>query len=127
MEKNTRFYKCSVCGNQVGLIRDMGPKIMCCGKPMDLMVSNDVTGAEQKHIPVCKIENNKIYVSIGEVEHPMEQDHYIEWIAIVGENRTTRIALKPGQECKAVFEYMPNSTIYAYCNKHGLWCLDSIE
>lgn len=127
MEKNTRFYICTVCGNQIGMIREMGPKVMCCGKEMELMESNIGDGAPQKHMPVCKIEDKKVYVNIGEQTHPMDADHYIEWIAIVGENKTTRVAFKPEQEPQAVFEYIPHSTIYAYCNKHGLWKLEQID
>ena len=126
MEQNTRFYICPICGNQIGMIRQKGPKVVCCGREMLLMEANK-EGAPEKHIPVCKIEDNKVYVDIGEVMHPMDVDHYIEWVAIVGENQTTRVAFRPGQEPKAVFEYIPHSTVYAYCNKHGLWKLEKID
>ena len=126
MERNTRFYICNICGNQIGMIRHMGPKVMCCGQEMQLM-ENNAQGDPQKHMPVCKVVDDKVYVDIGQINHPMDEDHYIEWIAIVGENKTVRVQLKPSQEPKTIFEYIPNSTVYAYCNKHGLWKLDKID
>ena len=51
----------------------------------------------------------------------MEEDHYIQWIALVSERQTTRIRLLPEEPSEVKFDYIPNSVIYAYCNKHGLW------
>ena len=51
----------------------------------------------------------------------MEKDHYIMWIAQVTDNQTTRIRLFPEQATTVRFKYIPNATLYAYCNKHGLW------
>ena len=51
----------------------------------------------------------------------METDHYIMWITLVSEGKTTKELLKPGQPAEAKFQYIPGSVIYAYCNKHGLW------
>ena len=51
----------------------------------------------------------------------MEKDHYIMWIAQVSDNTTTRIRLYPEQGTEVRFKYIPKSTVYAYCNKHGLW------
>ena len=66
-------------------------------------------------------DGNEIIVRVGEVEHPMVEEHYIMWIAQVSDNQTTRIRLEPNQKPEVRFKYIPNSTIYAYCNKHGLW------
>ena len=64
---------------------------------------------------------DEIVVKVGEVEHPMEKEHYIMWIAQVSENRTTRVRLYPEQATETRFPYIPGATLYAYCNKHGLW------
>lgn len=75
----------------------------------------------------CPICGNVIGLIDGDMEHikccgqPMEKDHYIMWIAQVTENRTTRVRLYPEQATETRFPYIPGSTLYAYCNKHGLW------
>lgn len=124
MDKNVRFYICPICGNQIGMIKNNGPKVICCGQEMQLMEANTSDGATEKHVPVCNVEGNHVIVKVGEIEHPMEDDHYIMWIAQVSENKTTRVRLHPKEGTKVQFDYIPNSTIYTYCNKHGLWKTD---
>ena len=87
----------------------------------DLIKVNSVDASVEKHVPFCEIKDDKVYVTVGEVVHPMEEDHYIEWIAMVRGNKIVKYLLKPNDEPKAIFDYEENSTIYAYCNKHGLW------
>ncbi len=121
MEENVRFYKCPICGNVIGLINGDSKHITCCGKEMIAMTGNECDGATEKHVPVCEKVGDEIVVKVGEVEHPMEEDHYITWIAQVTDKQTTRVRLNPGQSTETKFKYIPNSIIYAYCNKHGLW------
>ena len=121
MEENVRFYMCPTCGNVIGLIHGNIEHIRCCGKEMVRMKANSTDAAQEKHVPVYEKEGDEIVVKVGETTHPMEEDHYISWIALVGENQTTRIALKPGDEPVVRFKYIPNSFVYACCNKHGLW------
>lgn len=121
MEKNVRFYKCPICGNVIGLIEGNADHIMCCGKPMELMTANSTDAAQEKHVPFCERIGDELIIKVGEVEHPMVEDHYIQWVAQVTEDRTTRVRLHPGQATETKFPYIPSSTIFAYCNKHGLW------
>lgn len=87
----------------------------------DSIKVNSVDACLEKHVPFCEIKDDKVYVTIGEVIHPMGEDHYIEWIAMVKGNKIVKYLLKPNDEPKAIFDYEENSSIYAYCNKHGLW------
>lgn len=121
MEKNVTFYKCPICGNVIGLIDGDSQHLRCCGQEMVALTGNEKDGATEKHVPVYERVENEILVKVGEVAHPMEEDHYIMWIAQVTENKTTRVKLKPGQPAEARLEYIQGSTIYAYCNKHSLW------
>ncbi len=121
MKENVRFYICPTCGNMVGLIHGSMEHVTCCGKKMELMKANSTDAAQEKHVPVYEINGEDLIVKVGEIYHPMDEEHYISWIAQVSDNHTTRIALKPGDEPVVKFKYIPNSTIYAYCNKHGLW------
>ena len=120
-EKNTVFYKCPICGNIIGLIQGDINHMRCCGKEMELMEANSTDAATEKHVPVYERVEDEIVVKVGEVEHPMEKDHYIMWIAQVSDNQTTRIRLYSEQSTEVRFKYIPESILYAYCNKHGLW------
>ena len=120
-EKNTVFYKCPICGNVIGLIDGDINHMTCCGKPMERLDANSVDAATEKHVPVYERVEDEIVVKVGEVEHPMEKEHYIMWVAMVSDNQTTRIRLYPEQAAEVRFKYIPGSTLYAYCNKHGLW------
>ena len=51
----------------------------------------------------------------------MEEKHYITFISLVTEDRVIRVDLKPGDAPIATFPYVKGSTIYEYCNLHGLW------
>ena len=75
----------------------------------------------EKHVPVYFVEEDKIDVHIGELLHPMENEHYIMWIALETEDQFIMQKLKPNEEPKARFPYIKGSKIYAYCNLHGLW------
>lgn len=121
MKENVRFYVCPICGNVVGLIHGDASRVSCCGKPMEAMIANTSDASYEKHVPVYEKVEDELVVRVGSVEHPMEKEHYIMWIAQVTENRTTRVALYPEQETETRFPYIKGSTIYAYCNKHGLW------
>ena len=123
-EKNTVFYKCPICGNVIGLIAGDINHMRCCGKEMELLVANSEDAAVEKHVPVYEKIEDEIVVKVGEVEHPMEKEHYIQWIAQVSDNQTTRVRLYPEQGTEVRFKYIPKSVLYAYCNKHGLWKKD---
>ena len=121
MKKNTVFYRCPICGHVIGLIEGDSNNIKCCGQKMELIVANSVEASTEKHKPVYEKVEDEIVVRVGEIEHPMEKDHYIQWIAQMNDNQTTRIRLYPEQETTVRFKYIPGATLYAYCNKHGLW------
>ena len=123
MKENTRFYLCPVCGKVIGLIHDTGVPTMCCGQEMQLLEANTTDASLEKHVPVYEVDEQEgeIVVKVGSVEHPMEKDHYIMWIAQVSDNKTTRIQLYPEQAPTVRMKYIPGATLYAYCDKHGLW------
>ena len=121
MKENVVFYKCQECDNLIGLISGDAKRMQCCGKNMVALEVNSPNGTIEKHMPVYEKRGNEITVKVGEVSHPMEEEHYIMWIAQVTENSTTRIKLEPNKKIDIKFPYIKGSSIYAYCNKHGLW------
>ena len=90
---------------------------------MDELVPNTVEASGEKHIPVVRLENDRIVVEVGSVTHPMVEEHYIGWIQLVTDAGSQRKYLEPNQAPQAVFllgEEKPLA-VYAYCNLHGLW------
>ena len=124
MKAEVSFFRCKHCGNLVGLIKNGGGTLVCCGEAMEKLEPNTTDAAVEKHVPVAVRKDGKIYVEVGSVAHPMVDVHFIEWIAVVGDEGTHRITLSPGDEPKAVLCDMNNAEVYAYCNLHGLWKAD---
>lgn len=116
-----KMYKCLKCNNIFELLNGNINNIKCCDSTPVLIKTNNSDGAGEKHLPLCKIEDDMVIVKIGEVEHPMEEDHYIEWISAEYSDSTIKYYLKPSMTPTVTFDYEPGMTIYAYCNKHGLW------
>jgi len=122
MTKLNEIYKCGVCGNIIEVVHNSGGQLVCCGQPMNLMVENTVDAAKEKHIPVIEKLQDGVLVKVGEVEHPMLENHYIEWIEVLTESKVYRKYLKPGEKPEAVFK-LDEEVIVAreYCSLHGLW------
>ncbi len=119
-----KFYVCSVCGNIITKINDSSVPVSCCGKPMKELVAGSVEAAVEKHVPVYTMDENKVFVMVGDVEHPMQPEHYIEWIAIETESGFQMKYLSAGEKPAASFCMGRTDTliaVYAYCNLHGLW------
>ena len=100
----SRIFVCRVCGNIVMLVHKGGGPLSCCGQPMEELVANTTDAAQEKHVPVVTKEGNKVTVKVGSVPHPMTDQHYIEWIEIIGGDRICRKFLKPGKPAEAVFD-----------------------
>lgn len=119
-----KFYICKHCGNIVAMVKPSGVPIVCCGDNMTEMIPNTTDAAKEKHVPVVSKDGGNITVTVGSIEHPMTEAHYIEWIAVQTKNGNQRKSLKPGQSPKASFCVSDDDEIeavYAYCNLHGLW------
>lgn len=119
--QSLKLYKCMKCNNLIQQIDGSNTNIECCNTKMTKIEANTFEASTEKHIPVYELSNSEIIVTIGEIEHPMEEDHYIMWVMLESNNEVTKINLKPGDLPKVRFKYISNSTLYAYCNKHGLW------
>ena len=124
-----KVYKCNQCGNIISMISASGVPVMCCGKKMEEMVPNTVDASAEKHVPVVEVTANKVEVVIGEVQHPMAEEHYIEWIALETEQGIQLKKLNPGEEPTAIFRLIGEkaTAAYAYCNLHGLWKTEIVE
>lgn len=118
-----RFLRCDHCGNLVGMINDAGVPIICCGQPMTVLEGNTTDAAVEKHVPVVTVDGDLLKAEVGSVEHPMAEEHYIQWIFVETENGGHRRVLRPGEKPEAEFNLNGEKAVavYEYCNLHGLW------
>ena len=119
-----KFYICRRCGNLVGAIHESGVPMMCCGQKMEELGPNTTDASGEKHVPVVTVNGNVVEVNVGSVDHPMTEEHLIQWIYVHTEQGGQRKALKAGQAPHAVFHLADGDkalSVYAYCNLHGLW------
>lgn len=119
-----KFLKCKICGKIIAIVNERQVPTICCGQPMEEMVPNTSDGAVEKHVPVFEVEGNIVRVKVGSVDHPMLDNHYIEWIAIQTNLGNQRKVLKPGEKPEAEFALLPGEKVLAvleHCNLHGLF------
>ena len=91
---------------------------------MQELIPNTVQAAVEKHKPVLHNNGDKVTIQVGSVEHPMTDEHYIQFVVVELNDRNGIIHLKPGQKPVVELQLKPGQKInkvYAYCNLHGLW------
>jgi superoxide reductase len=128
MAKKLQVFKCDSCGSIVEALHESGCDPVCCDKPMRLLAENSTDAAKEKHVPVIEAHADGTLVKVGSVAHPMEADHYIEWIELLvyaadgSVCGSYRAFLKPGDKPEALFPVKGGKLeAREYCNKHGLW------
>ncbi len=119
-----RFFTCEHCKNIITMIEDKGVSTVCCGEDMKELVPNTTDGAGEKHVPVVSVEGSKVVVKVGEVTHPMQDEHHISWIYLETTEGGQIKYLPHTGEPEAVFALADGEkavAAYEYCNLHGLW------
>ncbi len=119
-----KYYKCETCGNIVTKLNDSGVPLSCCGAQMAELIPGTSDGAYEKHIPAVTVNGNDVTVNVGEVEHPMMDAHYIQWIVLETKQGYQIKYLNPGEKPEAKFCIADKDeavAAYEYCNLHGLW------
>ena len=123
MTEKNEIYKCEICGNIVEVLHTGQGALVCCGEEMKLMEPKTEDSSTEKHVPYVEKTDDGILVKVGENEnHPMKEEHYIEWIQVFADGKSYRKFLKPGEKPQALFEIQSDDvTAREYCNVHGLW------
>lgn len=124
-----KYFVCKHCGNVVSYVKDSGVPVMCCGEIMAEIVPGTVEASVEKHLPIFTIDGNKVFVMVGEVEHPMTEPHYIEWISIKTKQGSQIKYLTPSDNPIACFSLCDGDeveSVFAYCNLHGLWKSENV-
>ena len=126
--KNMKLKKCLNCGALVEIVYDCTCKdgclrCECCGNDMVELKENTVDCAVEKHKPIYEKVGDVVEVKVN---HVMEPEHYIEFIALCSDKINQKVFLQPGELPIVKFPYVKGSKVYAYCNKHGLWSTEVI-
>ena len=120
----TKFYLCEHCKNLIGMVNDASVPVVCCGSKMTALVPNTTEAAGEKHLPIIEKNGNIVTVNIGSVNHPMTEEHSIQWVYIETKKGGQRKNLVPNEAPNVSFALTEDDEIiaaYAYCNLHGLW------
>ena len=125
MTVQKQVYKCNICGNIVEVLHSGAGELVCCGQPMNEMQVKS-TGDEgyEKHVPIVTINGDKVHVKIGEIPHPMEDEHHLQVVQIIRSGAVVEgKRLYPGHETELTFHLPDNDSIRVrtLCNVHGLW------
>lgn len=123
-KKEIKYYFCNICGKLMTVLNEPGTPTVCCGEVMKELKPNTVDADTEKHVPVITTNKNMVKVAVGSNEHPMTEEHYIQWILLQTKRGIHKKHLLPGEKPVAVFflsEFEEVVAAYAYCNLHKLW------
>lgn len=125
-----KFYECKMCGNIIVLFEDKGIIPVCCGKTMEEITVGDKDETREKHVPKITINNNEVTIEIGEIPHPMLEEHYIKWIVLETDKGMYMHRFNSQDKPITKFTICNNEKplrAYEFCNIHSLWKKDINE
>lgn len=131
MTQRLEIYRCNVCKNIVEVVLEGEGKLVCCGEEMELLEPSSTDGSGKKHVPVIDFECGTagVKIRVGELPHPMLEEHYIQFIEAISKNNKTihREYLYPGEapeiliNCRSNLGQNAGLKAREYCNIHGLY------
>ena len=122
MTERFEVYECEVCGNVVEVLRGRKGQLSCCNQEMKRLDEKTADQTTEKLVPVIEKTAEGYKVTVGSTLHPMTDEHYIEWIELLTDDRTCVTFLTPGDAPEAVFCTDAKAvTAREHCNVHGLW------
>ncbi len=119
-----KFLFCEKCKKMVAVVKDTPVPAMCCGQPMTILKAGTTDAAVEKHVPAVELGEGKLKAVVGDVIHPMSEEHHIAWIAVLFSDGSFTIKnLDHTGAPEAVFPVgdVKPVAVYEYCNLHGLW------
>jgi transcriptional regulator with XRE-family HTH domain len=111
--KKIQFYICPICGNIITAVGE--GHYSCCG----------ITLPKQK--PESMDEAHSVFIETIDdeysitMQHPMNKEHYVSFIAYITSGSVEIIKLYPEQDISVRFRKKGHGIFYAYCNRHGLF------
>ena len=123
MAEKLEFYRCAICGNIVQIFNGGAGMLVCCGEEMKLLpIQHDTTEFGEKHSPKVDERDSKRFVNVN--NHPMTNEHYVQFIQIVSEDKNELYTkfFFPEQIPEIEVTHFPeNLSAVEYCNIHNLW------
>ncbi len=139
-----KYYVCQVCGH----IEFASAPAHCpvCFAPQEKFKQDEAAlmpaekEGKEKHVPQIIVTNEcvlipdacrDVHIKVGSVPHPMQEDHWIQWIDVyVNKVFTARYQLAAENLQAAVGVHLKNSvtgrlTVIEHCNKHGNWMAEA--
>ncbi|MFC1666141.1 desulfoferrodoxin [Nanoarchaeota archaeon] len=121
MTNQKEIYKCEICENIIEVLHSGKGVLVCCNQNMKLMKEQSGGEYAEKHAPVIEKNNEGVVINVGKTDHPMEENHYIEWVEILTDKGISKKFLKPGEKPNVKFPVKKDVKSRMYCNLHGLW------
>lgn len=125
MTEEKQVYRCNICGNMLEVIHKGVGKTVCCDNQMQLLEEKTEGLGPEKHVPIVEQTENGVIVKIGSVDHPMEENHCIEWVELITDKGLYRKVFKHGDKPEAEFNINVDDinqiSAREYCSIHGLW------
>lgn len=117
------IYKCVNTGVVIEILECGSVCEACTEQEMQpLLERGAAEEGKEKHVPVVTRSDGRILVTVGSTPHPMEQEHWIQWIELRTGDQVYRKHLRPGERPEATFPVVDGDfTVRELCNKHGLW------
>lgn len=116
-----KILKCDDCGSIIQVLAD-GDEKVCSDHMLEFPVQTEGEKSP-KHKPVVEIDGDKVTVKVGEAAHPMDDDHYIQFVIVEAGAEQYAKCFKPGDVAEATFTVNSADDVkaLAFCNLHGLW------
>lgn len=121
---NIKFYYCKKHDNIVEITNAKNNDVCIEKEGLVELVPNTVDAAVEKHVPCVEFVGNTLKVAVGEVSHPMSEEHLISAIYVVTDKGTIyRKYLTSNDTPTFEIENIDSKhvDVYSYCNLHGLW------
>ena len=113
--RRSHFYICPVCGN---ILHSMGQAAVSCHRIA--LPPLEAEEPDASHTMTVEAVEDEYFVS---VRHEMSRTHYISFLAAVSDDRLQLIRLYPVGNAEARIQRRGVQTIYACCNRDGLFKL----
>ena len=111
--KKSSFYFCTACGNFV--MSASAASVACCGRTLEALTPQKPDPA---HAARIEIVDGARYVTL---EHPMDKDHYVNFIALLTPNGVELVRQYPEWSAEARFRLRGRGKLAWNCVRDGLF------